>query len=245
MNSDPDNLFIVLSARELNPTLHIIARAENHSSERKTLRAGADSVVSPFATAGKQIAEDILAITGKLRGPRNCAAPLNVAPPWVTVQPGSSMLEKTVGSVSGQMGRKIIGLRRNDNDLIFPDPETILESGDSLLVIDEREQDNGEPAQPLPDEPRKIVIVDDNQVILRLYTRLFQKAGFYPVTAGNGREGLALIIKEKPAAAVIDFMLPVLSGIDVCRLVREKTSCNGVKLILFTSDNRQKPGKMP
>ena len=238
LNSDPDNLFIVLTARELNPTLQIIARTENRSSERKTLRAGADSVVSPFATAGKQIAEDMLAVTGKLHGPKDYVPPPNIAPLWVTVQPGSSMLEKTVGLVSGQMGREIIGLRRNDNDLIFPDPETILESGDSLLVIDEREKDNGEQAQPLTDEPRKIVIVDDSPVILRLYTRLFQKAGFYPLTAKDGPEGLDLIIKEKPAAAVIDFMLPVISGVDVCRQVREKAQYAGVKLILFTSDDR-------
>ncbi|HDZ90335.1 MAG: hypothetical protein JRJ09_08065 [Deltaproteobacteria bacterium] len=37
------------------------------------------------------------------------------------------------------------------------------------------------------------------------------------MSAENGLEGLDLIIREKPVAAVIDFMLPVLSGIDVCR----------------------------
>ncbi|MEE4352641.1 MAG: NAD-binding protein [Desulfatiglans sp.] len=238
LNSDPENLFIVLTARELNPTLQIIARAEDSSSERKTLRAGADSVISPFATAGKQIAQDMLEVAGKSPGPKECVSPTNVAPLWVSIQPGSSMQGETVKLVSEEMGRQIIGLRRNGNDLILPPPETVLEKGDRLLVIDEREQHRDETSQPLTNEPLKVVIVDDNPVILRLYTRLFQKAGFYPITARDGREGLDTIIRERPAAAVIDFMLPVFSGIEVCRRLREKPEHAGAKLILFTSDNR-------
>ena len=158
LNSDPDNLFIVLTARELNPTLHIIARAEEESSESKIIKAGADKVTSPFATAGRQIADDILSLTGK------------------TDREG----------------------------------ETI---------------------------PRKLVIVDDNPVILSLYNRLFQKAGFHPLTAENGEEGLSLIAREKPVAAVIDYRLPVLSGIDVCRTLRQEKACQDIKLILFTADD--------
>ncbi len=48
LNSDPENLFTVLTARELNPTLNIIARTEIASSESRILRAGADSVISPL-----------------------------------------------------------------------------------------------------------------------------------------------------------------------------------------------------
>lgn len=159
LNSDPKNLFIVLSARELNPTLQIISRVEDASSEKKILRAGADRVISPFAAAGRQIAGDILAAT-----------------------------EKTAHR----------------------------------------------------SETKKVVIVDDNPVILRLYTRLFQKAGFHPITAINGREGVDTIISEKPAAAVIDYMLPELSGIEVCRHIRTTQGCRGIKLIIFTADDQAK-----
>ena len=240
--SDPDNLFIVLTSRELNPTLHIIARAEEASSEKKIFQAGADRVISPFTTAGKQIAGDILAATGKPTQLTEYSTQLNALPQWVTVQEGSSMLGETINGVSSQMGREAIGLRRNGRDFIFPGPEIRLESNDMLLVIAEQ-RDNENQFTQRPSKLQKLVIVDDNPVILRLYSRLFQKAGFYPVTATNGRDGLNLIIQEKPVAAVIDFMLPILSGIDVCHQVRATEACQGIKLILFTSDTQSETRK--
>jgi CheY-like chemotaxis protein len=150
---------------------------------------------------------------------------------------GSSMTGESINAVAGQMGREVIGLRRNGNDLILPDPETQLEAADMILVFGTNRNDEKQFSKQAP-QPEKLVIVDDNPVILRLYSRLFQKAGFDPVTAVNGREGLDAIIKEKPAAAVIDFMLPVISGIEVCRQVRTQEGLQGIKLILFTGDNQ-------
>ncbi len=242
LNSDPDNLFVVLTTRELNPTLHIIARAEEASSEKKILRAGADSVISPFATAGKRIAGDILAVTGKQTQSTEYSVKNNVIPQWVKVQDGSSMLGETISEVSGQMKRGVIGLRSNGHDYIFPNLKTKLKSTDMLLVIDE-EQDEEKQLSKRVSEPQKLVIVDDNPVFLKLYTRLFQKAGFHPVTATNGREGLNLIMQGKPAAAVMDFMLPILSGIDICKQVRATENCRGTKLILFTGDDRPETRK--
>jgi voltage-gated potassium channel len=57
VDSDSENVFIVLSARQLNPNLFIVARANTVDSEAKLLRAGANRVVSPYATAGRRIAE--------------------------------------------------------------------------------------------------------------------------------------------------------------------------------------------
>ena len=50
--TDAENLFVVLSARELNPKLFIVARAGEEGSEQKLLRAGADRVVSPYHIGG-------------------------------------------------------------------------------------------------------------------------------------------------------------------------------------------------
>lgn len=54
---DAANVFITLTARELNPTLKIIARAENPSSEKKLLRSGATEVVLPAVIGGKKMAQ--------------------------------------------------------------------------------------------------------------------------------------------------------------------------------------------
>ncbi|MBT8357651.1 MAG: NAD-binding protein, partial [Deltaproteobacteria bacterium] len=242
LNSDPDNLFIVLSARELNPTLHIIARAGDPSSGKKIMRAGADSVVSPFSTAGRQIANDILAATGKKKTPVAQPMTTEVFPKWISVQKDSDMTAETIGAVSEKTEHQIIALRKNNQDSIFPDPLITLESGDKLLVLDKMQKKVDHSIRR--SGRKKIVIVDDNPVILRLYTRLFQKAGFHPITATDGREGVDAIIREKPVAAVIDFMLPILSGIEVCLQVREAKDSQKTKLILFTADSNEETHKL-
>jgi voltage-gated potassium channel len=58
--TDATNLYIVMTARELNPRLKIIARASEEDAERRFLKAGADSVVSPYHFAGQRIAQSFL-----------------------------------------------------------------------------------------------------------------------------------------------------------------------------------------
>jgi voltage-gated potassium channel len=60
LNSDAHNLFISLAAREMNPTIKIIARGEEPGIESRLLRAGADVVVSPLKLGGRRIAHMLL-----------------------------------------------------------------------------------------------------------------------------------------------------------------------------------------
>ena len=69
------------------------------------------------------------------------------------------------------------------------------------------------------------------------YTRLFKKAGFIPYTAVDGTSGFDLIQQLQPTAAVIDFRLPVCSGIEICSKVRANKELDSTRLILFTADN--------
>ncbi len=237
VQSDPHNLFIVLSARELNPTLHIIARSEDKYTEKKILKAGADAIISPYESAGRQIADNLLAATDK-NAKLSVADQATIQPEWIVVQEGSGMINESIGNVAFAMRHDIIGLRRGDIDTLQPPAENVILKGDQLLVISER-------SETVLSEylevviPRKIVIVDDNPVIVRLYARLFQKAGFHPLTAESGDKGLALILREQPAAAVVDFMLPGLSGLEVCRKVRQEHGSESIKLIVFTADDDQ------
>jgi voltage-gated potassium channel len=61
MDSDAENIFTTLTARELRPDIQIVARAARESSERKLLRAGANEVVSPYKASGRTMAELALA----------------------------------------------------------------------------------------------------------------------------------------------------------------------------------------
>jgi voltage-gated potassium channel len=60
VNRDADNVYIVLTARSLNPDLFICARASSRGVESKLVRAGADRVVSPYASAAMRITHNIL-----------------------------------------------------------------------------------------------------------------------------------------------------------------------------------------
>jgi voltage-gated potassium channel len=235
LNNDPDNLFVVLTAREMNPTLNIVSRVDESSAGHKIIRAGADDVVSPFDSAGQQIASEILKASQRIDSISDMQCSQGLAPKWITIESGSSMIDQSIQELSLEMQRPVIGLRRNRIDHLEPDKTTRLQEGDRILVLDEIgetvQNENEHPA-----EPRKLVIVDDNPVIVKLYSRLFQKAGFIPFIAKDGKEGLGLILDQKPQAAVIDYHLPKISGIDVCQRVRKQMNGDPIKLILFTTD---------
>ncbi len=58
--SSATNVFVTLSARQLNPELHILTRAGDEETGRKALRAGADEVISPFGISGTRMAQGLL-----------------------------------------------------------------------------------------------------------------------------------------------------------------------------------------
>jgi voltage-gated potassium channel len=236
LNSDPDNLFTVLTARELNPTLHIVARSESAYAESKILRAGADSIISPYASAGRRVADKVMAYSRhhRMQGSTYEAVGGHSMFRWIDVDDESGLVDHSVAMASSFVEGQIVGIRRSGKDLLSPTPDTPLAMGDRLLVID---VPSGDEDQSCPEQPQKIVLVDDNPVIRRLYTRLFQKAGFNIMTAATGREGEALILKEQPDAAVVDYLLGDITGLEVCKDIRENETGQSVKLILFTADD--------
>ena len=70
--SDADNVYITLTARGLNPSLRIVARASRADAEDKLQRAGADMVISPHSIGGRQMAQsaiELMADAGAKEGP--------------------------------------------------------------------------------------------------------------------------------------------------------------------------------
>jgi|GEM_PF-12165 len=234
LNSDPDNLFLVLTARELNPTLYIVSRANELSSEKKILRAGADEVITPFISAGQNIAHAVMVGSGAdVELPT--ADPFFATPKWVPVEEGSEFVGRTTGDITAEWQHNVLGLRRKGKDTILPAPDTEVRTGDMLFMV----QSAAKSEETDKEAEKRLVIVDDNPTILGLYARLFKRRGFLPVTAVNGREGLETIEREKPTAAVIDFMLPILSGIELCQQLRANPENDDIRLILFTADEQE------
>ncbi len=68
----------------------------------------------------------------------------------------------------------------------------------------------------------KILIVDDDQNILRLYKEELEEEGYNVVTASNGQEALEQFDKESPDLVTLDILLPDIDGIKLLRQMKEK-----------------------
>jgi voltage-gated potassium channel len=139
---DSLNLFIVLSARALNPDLYIVARSVDASNERKMIRAGANRVVSPYQIGGRHMANimvrphvtdffDVITLDGGVEL-------------WIEeliIGADSPLAGKTVGesNIRHLTGVSLVALFRSDGSAaIVPNADIFLEAGDEVLVLGTR-----------------------------------------------------------------------------------------------------------
>ena len=78
----------------------------------------------------------------------------------------------------------------------------------------------------------KVLIVDDDENICNLLRLYLEKEGFLTVCAHDGKEALNLFETENPHMVLLDIMLPVLDGWQVCREIRKTSQC---PLIMLTA----------
>lgn len=71
-------------------------------------------------------------------------------------------------------------------------------------------------------EPVKILVVDDEPDILDFLRYNLVKEGFEVITANNGEEGIRKAVAERPNLIILDIMMPVMDGVEVCRVLRSK-----------------------
>jgi voltage-gated potassium channel len=130
VDSDAENIFIALTARELRPDIAIVARASQEESESKLRRAGADRVISPYKSSGTEMAR--LALHPNVSGTMDVAAEYRLEE--ISVQPGSMGIDRTVGDVRG--GSFIVGVRHADGSFRpQPPADTVLAEGDVVMAI--------------------------------------------------------------------------------------------------------------
>jgi DNA-binding response OmpR family regulator len=79
---------------------------------------------------------------------------------------------------------------------------------------------------------RTILVVDDEPTLLATLAENLGEEGFRVVTAADGREALERFAAERPDLVVLDLMLPELSGLEVCRIIRHDSS---VPIIMLTA----------
>ncbi len=83
--------------------------------------------------------------------------------------------------------------------------------------------------------PAKILIVDDEQDIVRLLSFALQAEGYQVVTALSGQEALKRVEQERPDIVVLDVMMPGMDGIEVCAELRSKPETAGLPIIMLSA----------
>src|ERR687894_2340277 len=145
VDSDADNVFVVLSARKLNPKLHIVARASSDESAAKLEMAGAERTLSPYAVGGRRLASlatqpliaDFLDIV--TRGEKGIEFRLEE----FDVPEESPLAHHTIGElkIGERTGGLILPTRNKEGTLdTTPSAKGRLRAGDTLIVLGTREQ---------------------------------------------------------------------------------------------------------
>jgi voltage-gated potassium channel len=137
--TDADNLFVLLSAKGLNPKLFVAARAAEEGAEEKMRRAGADAVFAPYAITGHRLAQSLLRphvvqfldFTTKDVGE-------DIAIEQVRVAETSEMVSRTIKDMQlrKEVGVIVMAIRKASGQMMFnPPAETAVEGGDFLIVM--------------------------------------------------------------------------------------------------------------
>jgi DNA-binding response OmpR family regulator len=85
---------------------------------------------------------------------------------------------------------------------------------------------------------RKILIADDEPNIVAAIEFLLQQSGYDVRTAQNGREALEIVESWRPDLVLLDVMMPLASGYEVCQRMRERAELRDIKVIMLSAKGR-------
>src|ERR1017187_4452262 len=156
LGTDADNLFLLLSAKGLNPRIYVAARAAEEGAEAKMRRAGADAVFAPYSIAGHRLAQSLLRphvvqfldFTTKDVGE-------DIAIEQVRVAATSEMVSKTIKEMHlhKEVGVIFMAFHKKGGKMVFTPPaDTAVQGGDYLIVMGR--PDNLRTLEALLAEPR-------------------------------------------------------------------------------------------
>ena len=81
-----------------------------------------------------------------------------------------------------------------------------------------------------------VLVVDDELALVRVLAMHLESEGYLVLTATSGAEALAHIRQRRPDVVVLDAMMPEMSGIEVCRRVRDDPALTGAHVVILTAN---------
>lgn len=244
LNHDSDNLLVSLSARELNHNLHIVARGETADIEPKLLRAGADTVISPYKISGEHITDQLLIRRGqKMTRCRQCSG-TDVAGYQLHAVQIQEKAGKTVGEmvqIAGAVSAAALDRKESGELLSQPESSLVLEAGDQLVLLlkkgalDYTVENRPAAEEPEEEKPLRVVLADDHVALLRIFAKKLRSLGHEVMDVPDGTQALEKIKSDKPDLAILDAMMPGMSGDDVCRAVKKDPELKSIRVVLFSN----------
>lgn len=139
--TDAENLYVILTAKELNPDIYVLSRSEEEESEHRLLRAGADRVMSPYILGGMRMAMailrpamlDFIEITTSRQS-------LELRMEEMSVCDGSPIIGKSLeeSEIRHNFGLIIVAVKKDSGKMIFnPLANYVIEKGDKLIAMGE------------------------------------------------------------------------------------------------------------
>jgi voltage-gated potassium channel len=140
--ADATNIYIILTARSLNPKLNIIARASEENAEQHLVTAGANHVVSPYNFAGYRIAQTFLRphVVDFFDTAMNEKLPFEIEE--IKVRAGSRVAGQTLerSRIRQEMGVIVLAIKGEGSHMRFnPSPDEVIHEGDHLIAMGELE----------------------------------------------------------------------------------------------------------
>jgi len=137
--SESDNVYLALSARQLNPDLKIIARADSPDAEKKLYRAGADRVICPYELGGMRMALSIIRPNVvDFMELESAGAEADISIEEVIVPENSSLDGVTLkdSDLKNKLDIMVVAIKKPDKTIHFnPSANTNIEVGDILVLI--------------------------------------------------------------------------------------------------------------
>lgn len=141
--SDAENLYVILTAKELNQQIYIMSRSEEEESEHRLIRAGADRVMSPYTLGGMRMAMailrpamlDFIEITTRRQS-------LELRMEEISVCKGSPIISLSLeeSGIRQRYGLIIVAVKKDSGKMIFnPMANYIIAEGDRLIAMGEDE----------------------------------------------------------------------------------------------------------
>ena len=89
---------------------------------------------------------------------------------------------------------------------------------------------------------RSVLVLDDDSDVSEMVKELVEEQGYRAICAGNGREALAVLERERPCLMLIDVFMPVMNGIEFLRAIKRNAALAGIPRVIMTAANDQMIG---